>query len=42
MSWEKSPRPPSRSWAEPEDLLNEIAERYDGKVVVGSDLDIFE
>jgi ribonuclease BN (tRNA processing enzyme) len=28
--------------AEPEDLLAEIAERYDGKVVIGSDLDVFE
>lgn len=28
--------------AEPEDLLEEIAEIYDGKVVVGSDLAIFE
>jgi ribonuclease Z len=26
----------------PEDLLTEIAERYDGKVVVGLDLDVFE
>ena len=28
--------------ASPEDLIEEIAEYYDGRVVVGSDLDIFE